>query len=301
MTMQNENNPSIADSLFEPVPPGMADLEAGSAPTPQCLTFARARLLTLDPARTTGDETRHLAGCHRCAHLRDLIEREMPHVSTWLLIRRRLGLPLLPAELHTVEYHLESGGCRDCRRREAALADRLPKLVRLGSNLPVPMSRAVGASVPTAGVGSQSADGSLEAELVLERGRMGLELRTRSPHWRRQLVGWTLATRREREADERFAVLQPDVEGWFVDHTWLDVKRLRLGPQNQCEEILAVALEPEHLGAPQRQRLLQSVRDASAEQRDDWRQWAEEQCERDALDPDDRQLLTQVLELARAS
>ncbi|MCC2669115.1 MAG: hypothetical protein K0Q72_1586 [Armatimonadetes bacterium] len=299
--MQNETNQPVTELLFEPAAPSEEADGRSYPPSPDCLTFARARMLALDASRSTGDEDRHSAGCRRCARMRDLIEREMPHLSTWVLIRKRLGLPLFPAEQHMVAYHLKAGGCRDCAQREAALTDRFPKVVVLGGVLPVPLSRAVGASTPPVSAGGHSADGTLEVEVVLERGRMGLELRTQSPRWRHQLVGWTLATRREREADERFAVLQADVEGWFVDHAWLDVKRLRLGPQNRCEEILAAALELEHLSAPQRQRLLQSVRDASAEQLADWRHWAAEQSERAGLEAGDQKLLTQVLELARAS
>lgn len=265
---------------------------------PGCLTFARARELALNSVRWTSEERSHAAECAACETLVARFERSMPHLSLWLLIRRRLGLPLLPVEEHAVKYHLEEGGCRECGERDRRAGELLPSVTVLRGALPMPALPGVHAATAPAATSASVSGSALDAELALERGKLGLELRTRDRQWKHQLVGWTLATRREREARERFAVLYPDVEGWFVDHSWLDAKELGLGANNPCQEILAAAMDVELLTDAQRESIVGLVwRLEAAEQRSAWREWALEQRQRDQLSAHTRDVLERIIRL----
>jgi hypothetical protein len=277
--------------------------EAGPAPEPEsvprnCLTFARARELALNSTRWTTEEEKHAAGCPACVSLVARFERSMPHLSLWMLIRRRLGLPLLPVEEHAFQYHLVEGGCRQCGERDRRAGELLPTVTHLRGLLPTPLRPGVHAQTAPATTSASAAGNVVDAELALERGRLGLEVRTKDARWKHQLVGWTLATRREREARERFAVLYPDVEGWFVDHSWLDAKELGLGTNNPCQEILAAALDVELLTDAQRESIVGVVwRLEVPAQRSAWREWALEQQQRDHLCPHTRDVLERILRL----
>ncbi|MGV3721116.1 MAG: hypothetical protein ACO1SX_09420 [Actinomycetota bacterium] len=274
-----------------------ADFQAASA-APGCLTFARARELALNSVRWTREEQSHAADCPSCTNLVARFERSMPHLSLWLLIRRRLGLPLQAVEEHAIQYHLVEGGCRECGERDRRAGELLPNVTVLRGALPIPAAPGVQASTAPAATSASASGGALDAELALERGRLGLEVRTRNDQWKHQLVGWTLATRREREARERFAVLYPDVEGWFVDHSWLDAEELGLGANNPCQEILAAAMDVELLTDAQRESIVGLVwRLKSAEQRSAWRDWAVEQQLRGQLGAHTRDVLQRILQL----
>lgn len=289
----------VVDPFFgEGVPAGAATDAESECTAPGCLTFARARELALSSVRWTSDEQAHAADCATCAKLVARFERSMPHLSLWLLIRRRLGLPLLPVEEHAVRYHLVDGGCRECGERDRRAGELLPSVTVLRGALPTPAVPGVQASTAPAATSASASGNAFEAELALERGRLGLEVRTRNDQWKHQLVGWTLATRREREARERFAVLYPDVEGWFVDHSWLDAKELGLGANNPCQEILAAAMDVELLTDAQRESIVGLVRRLdSPEQRSAWRDWALEQHQRDQLSAHTREVLERILRL----
>jgi len=271
-----------------------AEVESESRPA-GCLSFARARELALNSIRWTGEETAHAATCGACTSLVARFEKSMPHLSLWMLIRRRLGLPMLPVEEHAIKYHLEEGGCRECGERDRRAGELLPNVTLLRGALPTP--ERAGVQAKTAANTSASASGNaFDAELALERGRLGLEVRTRDARLQHQLVGWTLATRREREARERFAVLYPDVEGWFVDHSWLDAKELGLGANNPCQEILAAVMDVELLTDAQRESIVGLVwRLEAVEQRTAWRDWALEQQQREQLCPHTRDVLARIL------
>ena len=203
--------PPIRDPFFDDAPSAPDAAEETGCTPPGCLEMARARELALDPARWTAREKEHASGCRLCANRVKLFEQGMPHLSLWMLIRRRMGLPLLPVEEHAVRYHLVEGGCRECRERDRRAAALLPNVTLLSGALPAPARPGVHASAPGAVTSASASGPAFDAELALERGRLGLEVRTRDSRWKHQLVGWTLATRRQREAHERFAVLYPDV------------------------------------------------------------------------------------------
>lgn len=290
--------PPILDPFFEAAPSESEKFSPDAlGVSPGCLPFARARELALDPVRWTEDEREHAAGCATCTVLVKRFERAMPHLSLWMLIRRRLGLPLLPVEEHAVRYHLLEGGCRECGERDRRAGELLPNVTLLSGTLPAPAPAGVHAAVPDAVTSACASGSAFDAELALEQGRLGLEVRTRDSRWKHQLVGWTLATRRQREARERFAVLYPDVEGWFVDHSWLDAGELGLGANNPCQEILAAVVDVELLTDAQRDSLLGVVwRLETAKQRAAWREWAVEQQRRENLCPHTRDVLARILQ-----
>lgn len=269
--------------------------EGGETVPNACLPFARARSITLDHTGWHPGEAAHVEGCRRCGRLLELFAREMPHLSSWLLLRSRLGRPLLPLEQHAIDYHLRAGGCRECAVREERLARLSPHVMVLSGNFPLPASRMLAAATVTAEARAASLDSDLEAELAVERDRLGLEIRTRNPRWQAQLFGWTLATRRDRVAIERFTVLRPDVDGWFADHAWLDLRELRVGTHNPGEELLAGPVDVDLLAAAQQENLLISVLECPPDRVPVWRQWASRQAARADLAPATREVLARVL------
>jgi hypothetical protein len=292
---ENTEAPVWVDPLFVPLPGEQDSAERNRTPT--CLSLSRARELALNSVRWTSPEEAHARECRRCERLVQQFTAEMPHLSVWLLIRRRLGMPLLDSEVHSIRYHLDEGGCSECAERDRKTEELLPNVALLKGMLPRPLPEGVHAADAGVPDSAAAAAGAFEAELALERGQLGLEVRTRDPRWQRQLVGWTLATRREREACERFAVLHPDVEGWFVDHSWLDAKDLGLGTQNPCQEILAAAVDVELLTREQREALVEVVRRLDlADQRGAWQAWALEQQEREDLSPQTHEVLARILQ-----
>src|SRR5437660_11114559 len=75
---------------------------------PGCVLPARVRELVLDPSRATPVERDHTEHCPRCRSLVASIERNMPHPSLWLLLRRELGR-LSDEAQRVATYHLEDG------------------------------------------------------------------------------------------------------------------------------------------------------------------------------------------------
>src|SRR3712207_1544657 len=93
---------------------------------PECLGFARAHALALNPARWLAAERDHVARCHRCRRLVASFVRQLPRLSFWSFLRRRLG-GLAMEEQRAFTYHLEEGEYQLCRARDEQLAAALPR------------------------------------------------------------------------------------------------------------------------------------------------------------------------------
>jgi hypothetical protein len=274
--------------LREPVP-------EGESIASDCLSFARARALALNPDRWTAAERSHAAGCRRCARLLESFEREMPHLSLWTLIRRRMGA-LAASERHAIGYHLEEGECRRCRAREERLGTAFDGIVRLPGPVPLPHPAAAGAATEGLDVSAWSAGGLVEAELAEEEGRILLEIRTRDAAWNHHLAGYAL--RSDHGQENGFLVLRPDVEGWYSAQAAFDPRALysRLG--GKCEEVLAGVLDVELLTGVEWEALAASV----ARSRGDpgvqaaWEAWAAEVIRRgETLSEEARPFLQSLL------
>jgi hypothetical protein len=268
---------------------------------PGCLTFSRARLLSLEPDRTTVEERSHLEACHRCAQLLQTFAREMPHLSLWTLVRRHLGV-IEEREQQAVAYHLEQGACRCCRQRADTLRGASDRLLQLSGPLVLPHPTAVAAATAQSHARARSRDGSLETELVQEGHQLTLELRTRNAALNHHLVGYSLRSGpRQREG---FTVLRPDVEGWFTAETTFESRDLYTALGGRCEELLVLPAVEEVLGSSERDALLASAaRDRTdVKARAAWTAWLAEAARRgEAFPPAAQRLLGEVGEVLSQS
>src|SRR5579864_9215522 len=121
---------------------------APQPPTGECLEIRRARDLVLQPERWLDAERRHLRGCRRCAHLVSTMAGEMPHLSTWILLRGGAGKLTLPEE-RARRFHLDEGGCRFCHSRSAALKVALPRMVCFSAGIALSSPGAAAAAMGT--------------------------------------------------------------------------------------------------------------------------------------------------------
>lgn len=229
-----------------------------------CLPFSRARLLVLDPARRTPQEEAHLATCRRCRTLLAGFEHDLPHLPVWTLIRSRIG-GLSAPERRMLEYHLENGGCRVCRRRLERLAELSPAVLAL----PVPttpvFANSVQAAVPGPEVLASAASDGLEAELVQFRGELNLELRTRQAALNGTLAAYSFQTAEGEGLLEGYVVLGPDVEGWYAAEVRIDESRYRERVGTRLGQLWIGLVEPELLTEEEWARLEACVPGPEAE------------------------------------
>jgi hypothetical protein len=288
-----EMNKITFDELFAQARQRLSSRPPARTGPPGCLLFARARALALNPDRWTASEQEHVAGCRRCARLVRDFERNMPHLSFWLLVRRRLGT-LAGAEQRLVNYHLENGECRHCRARAASLEGQLDALVRAPGPFLLPHPAAAGAATPMLDVLARSADDHLEAELMREENQITLEVRTRLERLNHYLVGYALRGG-QGEVVEGFTVLAPDVEGWYTGHAVYPVGDLYARLSGICEEVLVGPVHASMLTGEEREALLASAAGSreNDRMRAAWAAWLTACAARD-LSPDMRELLHEL-------
>jgi hypothetical protein len=209
---------------------------------PECLPFARARLLALNPAFETRAERLHLTTCRACRRLVERFAEAVPHLPFWTLLRRRAGA-LSPEERRVVEYHLDAAGCQLCAARAAQLETTVAAVLELPCAIVVTPREVVRAAVPGPTVLLRGGDAELEADLVRDRDELSLEIRTRQSRLAHSLVAYRFEDREGTELLSGFALLAPDVEGWFAAETALDAAELN-GDFSRCEALLVSPVNP---------------------------------------------------------
>jgi hypothetical protein len=272
---------------------------AGVPFAPHCLPLERARALTLNPDRWQEDEQAHVAGCRRCGRLLQRFAEEMPHLSLWTLIRRRLGC-LSEDEDRSVLYHLDQGECRICRTRDERMDAVIGQVVRFPETWALPHPTAAAAAAGIVDLVAQAPHHELEAQVFEEGRRITLEVRTRRETLRHKLVAYVLRGARGTQSVEGFLVLGPDLEGWFAADATFDVEELYWALDGRCEEVLVSPLCIHVLMGEQRALLLASADRVRADPvaLAAWQNWvshAAEQC--DSITDDAWQLLCEVRNL----
>lgn len=240
-----------------------------------CMTFGQARELALDPARITAQVRTHLEACRRCRTLLTSFVRDLPHLPYWTLLRRLLGL-LSPREQQRVHYHLESGGCRECwARYDRLAASPVSTLLLPAPHLP-PHPTAARAAVPEPEVLVRGVGENLEAELVLDRDHLSLEIRTRAPELRHSLVAYAFQDAAGESLLDGYSVLGPDVEGWYAAEIPLELHRFREEVFKPCERMALAVVLPESLSDEEWAAVESAAPPPEAEthHRLAWRTWA---------------------------
>jgi len=211
--------------------------------TGDCLTFFRARAVVLDPARESPAEQAHLVTCRRCRQLVASFARQLPHLSTWTLIRLQMGA-LLPAEETAVEYHLRAGRCRECAARAARLARSPLALLQIPIPATLPHPAVARAAVPESEVLVRGENGDLEADLVRDGAELCLEVRTRTADYWQQLVAYVFESATGEALLEGYLVLGADVEGWYAAQAMLDPERFREGVSGANPSLRLAVVQP---------------------------------------------------------
>jgi hypothetical protein len=221
-------------------------------------------------------------------------EREIPHLSLWTLLRATLRCPT-ERERDVLQYHLEEGGCRRCRRRAGQVSAAALAAVRFDTGTPLVRPAALGAGTAPAEAIGRSDDGALEAELFQENGQVVLELRTREAAFNHRLVGFLL--RGERGPVEGFMVLQPDVDGWYTAEAAFAAGELHAALGGACHEVVLIPVAEELLAGAERDALLASAERARRDSRAGaaWRTWLEGiQAREEGLSREARPLMQEV-------
>ncbi len=241
-----------------------------------CLTFTRAAALARDPGRWQAEERSHAARCRRCAQLSRTFAVEMPHLTVWDLLRYRLGV-LPEREQRLAARHLGTDACASCRRREELLRRAADGAALLTFPADLPHPRAAGAAAVASPSLCRASGGDLEAELFEDGPDVVLEIRTRKAALNYRLVAYSLRGARGRVWREGFAVLQPDVEGWYTAQLPFRPSELFESLNGRCEEVLVSVVDADALSREERQMLLDSVgRSAGNEYlRHGWKAWVE--------------------------
>jgi len=245
-----------------------------SLPRVDCLGFARAREVVLDPTRLTSQEKAHLKECRLCCTLVTSLERNLPHLTFWSLLKQALG-QLSPSERHSVEYHLEAGGCRSCRARQERLRQSLLPVLQMPSPpTPVP-PHVVRAAVKGPEVLASAVSGELEAELIRYRGDLSLELRTRSAPAETSLAAYAFQDERGGSLLDGYAVLRPDVEGWYAAEVDLDAARYHEKVGDRCRVLWVGLVDPAVLSEEEWARVSEATPgpEAESEARGAWLNW----------------------------
>ena len=239
-----------------------------------CLMFARARSLALDPEQWTAEERQHAGSCRRCRHLVESFQREIGHLSYWTLLRVTLGATTA-WEQHEVKAHLETAGCRYCRRRKDALARRSPLRLYF-PHVPALRNPAVLLAAPSEPLVLAHAEhADLEAELIDDHDELALEVRTKNPALNHMVVGYALLGKGGELIFEGFLVLAQDVEGWYTGQAALHQEAL-LESSVGSGGILEVSVPELELLGEREALLLQAnaIQDEAGQRA--WRAWAEQ-------------------------
>jgi hypothetical protein len=197
-----------------------------------------------------------------------------------------------------MDDHLESGGCRRCQERTNGLERSLGFLIAFDPQLPLrSTSAALAAGDPTP-VPVRSPNAVLQAELYEEGGRVTLEVLTRDQSLNRRLLGYWLSGHGGASISG-FAVLRPDVDGWYSAQARFASEEL--GPLGTAvQEAVVCLVENEVLTGEEREALLESVRRdvADSELRQAWQEWwGQVRPHRERLPAEARLLLAEVGQL----
>jgi len=248
-----------------------------------CLTFVRARALALDPEQWTAGERQHANSCNRCRHLVESFHREIGHLSYWILLRDARGVAR-EWEQQQVDAHLEMDGCRYCRRRKEALAQRLSLWLHF-PHVPAlrdPATLLAAPAEPLVLARAEHAD--LEAELIDDRDDLSLEIRTKNPALDHKLVGYAFIATGGELVFEGFLLLVPDVEGWYTGQAALE-RAAFLGRSGRPGGTLEVSVPELELLGERETPLLRAAAARDETGRQAWLSWAERAAVRFADSP----------------
>lgn len=244
---------------------------------PCCIPWARARELVLAGHGPSADELRHVEACRRCAGLMRQMAAAMPHASFWELAGVVCGVG------DDVESfaarHIETDGCRGCRVRLESLKEQKEKLVCRAAPQMLPTAGAARADHQSAELEGCSPDGSLEFTLICEAEEASLELRSRSPEMRYALVSYCLRGLRAEQSMAGYAVLAPDVEGWFAAEVLLPSDRLQRVVGGECRSVSASAVDIELLNEQEAKELAHLARERLSQP--EWRAWSQKFASQD--------------------
>jgi hypothetical protein len=218
-------------------------------------------------------ERPHLSACPSCRSAVRRLRWRVRHPSWWTLQRATLGL--LPAdEAGEVRRHLEMDGCGSCGRRRQRLAG--DEVVSFTAAVPLPDPRTWAAAGGGLDQAAASADGRLKAHLLGLGRDVILEVRTRDAALDGRLVACGCAGDDE-EPLLAFAVLRPDVNGWFAAQVRWDASELHARLCGSCRGLMARVLEPGLLTAAETDALRASIDRDGPDERSmtAWRQWRE--------------------------
>ncbi len=257
----------LADAFAEEVAAAAASRQARGCPPPD-----RCWAVVLDLAAWTTDERSHLRVCRACRSAVRRLRWRIRHPSWWTLQRAALGL-LDADEAEELQRHLEVDGCGSCAGRLQRLADE--DVASYPAVVPLPDPRAWAAADAGLDRAAVSADRRLEAHLVGHGPDVILEVRTRDASLCGRLMACGCAGG-DGEPLLAFAVLRPDVNGWFAAQVRWDAGELHARLGGACRDLLARVLEPTLLTAAEAGALRSSIdRDRADEQAmTAWRQWA---------------------------
>lgn len=238
---------------------------------PCCMSWARARELVLAGHGPSDDELRHVEACRRCAGLMRQMAAAMPHASFWELAGVVCGID--DGDEGFARRHIKEDGCSGCRVRLESLREQKAKLVCRAAPQMLPTAGAARADHQSAELEGCSPDGSLEFTLICEAEEASLELRSRSPEMKHALVSYCLRGSRDDQSVAGYAVLAPDVEGWFAAEVLLPSERLQHTVGGECRSVSASPVNVELLNEEESQELAHLARERLAQP--EWRAWSQ--------------------------
>lgn len=251
-----------------------AEIEAPPPARNDCFSFAQARKLALQ-GRAACESDPHLAGCKSCAGLAAKMSSLMPHASLW-----ELSMLLLGAESgEFARKHVDEDRCGDCIERLDSMRGAANRLVHRSHSISLPLATAARADTLGAELEGCSPDGSLEFTLICEAEEASLELRSRSPEMEYGLVAYRLLGADSGHAVSDFAVLEPDVDGWYATEIRFQPRRLYRELGETCRGVSAAPINTEQLSEEEQIELATLVsRRAGTNQA--WRTWSHREAGR---------------------
>jgi hypothetical protein len=135
------------------------------------------------------------------------------------------------------------------------------------------------AAAPEPEVLARGEHGDLEADLVRDGDELCLEVRTRNPAHRHQLVGYAFARGTGEALVEGYLVLGPDAEDWLAAHELIDPERLRAAGLDDGAALEVALLPPACLSAEEWRRVHTAAPgpEAADEVRAAWREFCRTQ------------------------
>jgi len=236
---------------------------AGPAEAESCLSLVAARRIALDPAQLRPDEAVHLDACSACSRLIGQILDSAPHPSFGVLLGGTLGL-LSGASARAFTNHAASGACKLCRER---LTKALPTVSRCTSPVLLPEPGAATAEPAAAEAFKSTSDEQIGFSVVMEGGRVVLEVRSRDPRMAFALVNYSLFGRDPNRIVEDFALLRPDVRDWQVAEIAVD-DRVTTELGGEMREVVVAMAHPATLTQGERSLLM-----ARADRDPAWKEW----------------------------